>query len=166
LHAVRSIGDVMATMDRFHRDLPTAPGLIARLGQAHAYYVIPDENGFNRFGFSKFLGYRGQTAESYLAQYKELSGINTEHALKDWFDEVKPGSTTYRMLFEELVEWMGKYGKKPRGGQSQYTRLMVIKPEFIKEAEEMRPDRRLLDLMIAVADLLPLAQRNQLRSVL
>lgn len=166
MHAVRNINDVIAAMEQFHRDLPNAPGLIARLGQAHAYYVIPDEEGRNRFGFSKFLGYKGLTAASYLQHYKELSGINTEHALKDWFDEVKPASSTYRHLFDELSEWMGQYGKKPRGGESQYTRLMVIKPEFMKDVEEVRPDRRLLDLMIAVADLLPAVQRNELRSVL
>lgn len=166
MKAVSSIVDVMAAMDQFQRDLPNSPGLVSRLGQAHAYYVIPDENGRNRFGFSKFLGYRGLTAEIYLKHYKELSGINTEHALKDWFDEVKPGSSTYRLLFSELAEWMGEYGKKPRGGESQYTRLMMIKPQYMKEVGEARPDRRLLDLLIAVADLLPPVQRSELRAVL
>lgn len=166
MQAVRSIADVMAAMDQFQRDLPNSPGLAARLGQAHAYYVIPDEDGRNRFGFSKFLGYRSLTAETYLKHYKELSGINTEHALKDWFDEVKPGSSSYRLLFSELAEWMAQFGKKPRGGESQYTRIMVIKPEYIQEAGEARPDRRLLDLLIAVADLLSPAQRNELRAVL
>ena len=153
-------------MDQFHKDVPQAPELAGRLGQAHAYYVVPDADGKNRFGFSKFIGYQGLTAEIYLSRYKELNGLNTEHALKPWFDEVKPGSITYEQLFDELSEWMVGYGKKPRGGTSQYTRIMVLKPEFVAEADEAKDDRRLFELVAAVADMLPISQRNELRALL
>lgn len=170
MQTVRNVDDVVASMEQFQSDLPLYPDLAGRLGQAHAFYVVPDNDGNNRFGFSKFIGYRGLTAETYLNSYKQLNGINTEHALKPWFDEVKPGSLTYDELFEELAEWMAGFGKKPRGGDSQYTRIMVLKPEYTSQAEEVldgkRDDRRLLNLIVAVADMLPVSQRGELRALL
>jgi len=127
---------------------------------------LSDDNGDSRFGFSKFVGYRGLTGEDYLNNYKRLSGINTEHALKPWFDEVKPGSSTYEELYSELSDWMGQFGKRPRGGDSQHTRIMVLKPEYADESEPESDNRALIGLLIEVAKKLPVSQRAELRAAI
>jgi len=146
--------------------LPNHPDLAERLGQAHAYYVLERENAKPLFGFSKFVGYKGLSPEEYLSNYKSLDGRNTEHALAPWFEELKYGSPTYQKFFEELTEWLAPYGKRPRGGEKQKTRLMVLRPEFSETDRSEEEDRKLLNLMISVADLLPVNQRHELRAAL
>jgi hypothetical protein len=139
--------------------------LADRLGQAHAFYVL-DDGDKPLFGFSKFVGYEGLTPEDYLRDYKSLDGRNTEHALSKWFEELRFGTPAYEELFEQLTDWLAEFGKRPRGGESQKVRLMVLRPEHRKTISQADEDRRLLDLMLAVADLLPSNQRLELRAAL
>jgi hypothetical protein len=164
MQLVSNLNEIVEAMDRFHEELPRSEGLAGRLGQAHAYYMVPDKNGVARFCFSKFIGYRGLNADKYLNQYKKLNGRNTEHALKPWFEEVLPGSSTYETLYAQLAGWLAEYGKTPRGGTLHYTRIMVLKPEWQAVDAAESDDRKLLELLIAVAATLPLAQRNELRA--
>ncbi len=166
MQIVSKIADVRSAMDQFHEDLPESPGLASRLGQAHAFYVLPDKQGKPRFGFSKFVGYRGLTAANYLKNYKKLNGLNTEHALKPWFQEVMPGSSTYDELYEQLSDWLAQYDKRPRQGKKQHTRIMVLKPEADEDRSHETSNREILDLLIIVAKMLPVHQRSELRSSL
>jgi hypothetical protein len=166
MELVSSLDEISHVMDRFHQELPDSDGLAGRLGQAHAYYVLPDEQGEPRFCFSKFLGYRNNSARKYLKSYNHLDGRNTEHALKPWFQEVLPGSSTYETLFARLTDWLAGYGKRPRGGDFQHTRIMVLRPEWIEPVASASTDRKLLELLIAVAVTLPIAQRNELRAAI
>lgn len=162
----RSLDNVLASIQRLNDELDSHPELADRLGLAHAFYVLERDDRPPLFGFSKFVGYENLTPKQYLNNYNELDGRNTEHALKPWFDEVRIGSPEYRRLYADLEAWLEKYGKRPRGGDAQKVRLMVVRPEFREEQAEGQDDRRLLDLMLAVADLLPANQRHELRAAL
>ena len=162
----RNLDSVLDAIRRLNDELDRHPGLADRLGLAHAYYVLEPEGERPLFGFSKFVGYEGLTPAQYLNSYSELDGRNTEHALKPWFDEVTAGTPEYNRLYAELESWLERYGKRPRGGAAQKVRIMVVRPEFRDPCDPHKEDRRLLDLMLAVADLLPATQRHQLRAAL
>ncbi len=162
----QSAKDAICAIRTLDQELRGSPELAARLGQAHAYYVLDENEEEPMFGFSKFVGYKGLTARSYLRDAKTLTGINTEHALAAWFEEVRYGSPLYKRLLEKLTEWMGQYGKRPRQGSQQKLRLMVLKPEYREDTGPPEADRRLLELLMAVADLLPGNQRLELRAAL
>ena len=151
---------------RLNAELDSHPELADRLGLAHAFYVLERESEPPLFGFSKFVGYEKLSAEQYLNNYAELDGRNTEHALKPWFDEVRPSTPEYARLYSELEAWLNQYGKRPRGGEAQKVRIMVVRPEFREAQPGETDDRRLLELLIAVSDLLPVTQRHELRAAL
>ena len=146
--------------------LPSEPNLADRLGQVHAFYVIDGDDAEPLFGFSKFVGYDDLSAEYYLRNYKNLNGRNTEHALSKWFEELRFGSPAYNAMYGKLSAWLGQYGKKPREGNSQKARLMVLRSEFREPKTSEEHDRKLLDLLKAVVELLPVDQRHELRAVL
>ena len=167
MEIVSRFEEVERAMRQLHEDLRRSPGLAGRLSQAHAFYVLPDENGENRFGFSKFLGYPGLTAEIYLNNYKNLDGRNTEHALKPWFEEVLPGSQSYAELYEELREWLATYGKKPRGGEVHQVRIMVPSERYAKsKSPKAKQNRHLVELLIEVSAMLTPAERSRLRAAI
>lgn len=161
-----NLASVQDSIKRLNVSLPDHPELVGRLGQAHAFYVLEQGDDEPLFGFSKFVGYDGLTPESYLKNYKSLDGRNTEHALTQWFEEVRYGSPTYDELFEKLRTWLAQYGKRPRGGAAQKTRIMVVRPKYQNSTDDKSEDRRVLELLIAVADTLPANQRHELRAAL
>lgn len=163
---VTNLDAVLAAIDTLNERLPHFPKLAERLGRAHAFYVNERDQAEPLFGFSKFVGYDGLSPEEYLKKYKQLDGRNTELALQPWFVELHPESTAYRALFDKLAKWMAKYDQRPRGGKTQRVRLMVVRPELRTLQSAGDEDRRLLDLMIAAADLLPATQRLELRAAL
>lgn len=162
----QSLKSVLDAIRRLNVELDNHPALADRLGLAHAFYVLERDGESPLFGFSKFVGYEKLSAEQYLNNYGELDGRNTEHALKPWFDEVRPGTPEYARLYSELENWLDQYGKRPRGGEAQKVRIMVVRPELREARRGTTEDRRLLDLMLAVADLLPVTQRHELRAAL
>ena len=162
----QSLDSVLAAIRQLNADLDSHPALADRLGLAHAFYVLEPDGGSPLFGFSKFVGYEKLSAEQYLNNYGELNGRNTEHALKPWFDEVRPSTPEYARLYSELEAWLEQYGKRPRGGEAQKVRIMVVRPELREARSGKSEDRRLLELMLAVADLLPVTQRHELRAAL
>lgn len=163
---VTTATDALNAIRKLNDSVPNHPDLAERLGQAHAYYILEQENGEPLFGFSKFVGYKSLSPEQYLSDYQSLDGRNTEHALSPWFEELTYASPEYQKYYEKLTNWLAGYGKRPRGGEKQKTRLMVLRPEFSDLDRAETEDRKLLDLMIAVADLLPANQRHELRAVL
>jgi hypothetical protein len=163
---VSDIDSALAGIRSFNSHLPNFPLLADRLGQAHAFYVIEQENGEPLFAFSKYVGYDKITPEIYLRDYKELDGRNTEHALSKWFEEVRLGTPAYNELITKLTDLLSFYGKRPRSGKSQQVRLMVVRPEYREKDLPQDHDRKLLELLIAVANTLPTSQRHVLRASL
>ena len=163
---VQNLDAVIAAIIHLNKAVAENSVLTDRLAQAHAFYVYEPKLGNPIFGFSKFVGYENLTPSSYLAKYKELDGRNTEHVLSKWFEEVREGSPSYEDLYQKLSAWLCQFGKRPRGGQKQKVRIMVIRPEFRDTNTVKGEDRRLLELLIAVADKLPATQRHELRAAL
>ena len=157
---IKNKDQVFANIERLEEELNSSHELGGRLGFVHAWYVDTRDEDLPRFGFSKFIGYKSLDAQSYLENYKNLDGRKTELALKEFFEELRPGSPTYDRYYKDLVEWMGEFGKTPR----QAVRLMVLKPDMVDSPVE--EDRRLLELLVAVSDLLPVDQRHELRGKL
>ena len=151
---------VFKNIKRLKKALDDSPELVGRLGFVHAWYVDTRDQDHPRFGFSKFIGYKSLDAQSYLENSNELDGRYTEWALADFFEELRPGSSSFEKYYDALVEWLSGFGKTPR----KTVRLMVLKPSMAEAAAG--EDRRLLELMIAVADLLSVDQRHELRSKL
>lgn len=162
---VTKLDSALSAIRTLNDSLQDHPELADRLGHAHAFYILEGEEK-PLFGFSKFVGYDGLTPEDYLREYKALDGRNTEHALSRWFEELRFGTPAYEAMFEQLTDWLAGFGKRPRGGESQKVRLMVLRPELRESSSPSDEDRRLLELMVAVADLLPASQRLELRASL
>lgn len=154
LHHVRN------NIRTFTDELANSPELVDRLGMVHAWYIDASDPENPSFGFSKFIGYRKLDAPTYLAEYKNLNGRSTEWALKDFSEELAIGSPSYKKYHNELADWLSEFGKSPRNP----VRLMLLNPD--DDQAKPQEDRRLLDLMIAVADLLPVDQRHDLRAYL
>lgn len=147
-------------IERLSQELSNSTDLVDRLGLVHAWYIDDRNPEKPLFGFSKFIGYEGLNAEDYINNSKKLDGRNTEWALKEYCEELQPNSPQYNDFHDQLTVWLAGFGKKPRSK----VRLMVLKKEAIETFET--DDRRLLELMKVVADLLPLHQRHELRSQL
>lgn len=155
---VRTAEQVRANIQRLSEELAATPSIADRFGLAHAWYIDASEPGQPAFGFSKFVGYQTLDAATYLNEYKKLTGSKTEKALKGFCEELRPGSSQFEVYHAKLREWLAKYGKAPR----HTVRLLVLKSE--PPVEDEAADRRLLELLAAVADMLPLDQRHELRS--
>ncbi len=159
MQLVTNLKEVIDAIKLLQDEVNNSPELASRLRQAHAFYI--DDNGVDGplFGFSKFVGYVGLNADTYLRGAKYRSGTNTENALSAFFEEIDPGSNLYKTYYNKLTSWLTQYGKTPRKG----VRLMVLKSEYRGEPACEGEDRRLLDLLISVSDLLPTQQRHELR---
>jgi hypothetical protein len=158
MKVVTSANQVLENINRLQMELQNSPELVDRLGFVHAWYADTRNPERTLFGFSKFAGFQDLDAKTYLRSYKELDGRNTEWVLKDFFEELRPGTADFKRFHVELTEWMGGFGRTPRST----VRLMVLKPEFREEVSSV--DRRLLELLSAVADMLPVEQRHELRA--
>lgn len=149
---------VINNMANLQTELKKAPYLADRFGLVHAWYIDNRNPEKPVFGFSKFIGYKDLTAADYLTNSKELDGRNTEWALKNFCEELLPDSPQYIKFLRKLTDWLAEYGKKPRSA----VRLMILNSD-IEESNETE-DKRLFNLMVEVADLLPLDQRHELRA--
>jgi len=163
MNMVTDSTQAIRNIERLNAEVVEYPELANRLGQAHAFYAIYNSGADTIFGFSKYCGYAEISAATYLKHYQQMDGGNTEHALGKWFDELQPDSSGYDEYWNKLNSWLGGFGKKPR----KNVRIMILKPEYMPlDAADAPEDTRLLDLLIAVADLLPPHQRNGLRAQL
>lgn len=155
---VTTVSQVLNNISTLSLELDNTPELVDRVGLVHTWYIDARDREDPKYGFSKFVGYQGLDAETYLRNYKKLNGRNTEWALRDMCEELRPGSPEYLRYHEALVDWLAGFSKKPRNP----VRLMLLKPEIRNQPQS--EDRRLLELISAAADLLPLDQRHELRS--
>ncbi|AWI83035.1 hypothetical protein CEW88_04780 [Alloyangia pacifica] len=160
MRVVTNAEQVLSNIARLQTELEKSQELADRLGFVHAWYVDTRKPEDPQFGFSKFAGYQDLDAETYLRNYKDLDGRNTEWVLKDFFEELRPGTSDYSHYHKQLTEWLAMLGRAPR----KKVRLMVLKPEFRGETEA--EDRRLLELLSVVAGMLPPHQRQELRDKL
>lgn len=116
---VTQADQVLDNIRRFAEEVERTPELQRRLGQVHAWYVAPADDGSWVFAPSKFVGYRSNSSQHYLATYNVRRGANggeTEARLKQWFDVVDPDTRLGRELSAALVEFLARWERKPREG--------------------------------------------------
>jgi uncharacterized protein (DUF433 family) len=110
---VMSLEEAIGNIERYARAVEDHPELASRITQHPAWYAAKDRSGRWIFGPSKFIGYRGQDAPTYLAGYSRQDGKETEPTLRQWFEQVDLGSALGRELRQEFVRFAERFGKAP-----------------------------------------------------
>lgn len=140
----------------FQVELAASVALQDRLGYARSWYALPVADGF-LYGPSKWVGYAGITAMTYIENSKDLDGRKTEAALKSWFEPVGRDTPEHATHLRNLGNVMARFGKTP----SAETRFNMFATAPVPEKGD--PNGPLLDLLVAVALTLPPELRAQLR---
>lgn len=169
LHNMREIGmsqlvvaphQAIENILGFHKDLAGSMELQDRLPYARAWYAYQDDLGAWHFGPSKFIGYKGMTAQEYLDE-DPRDGRRTERQLRQWFSPLEPDSDVYHEVNDALIEFLNRYGKTP----SAKMRISITnehREKLLTEGAETIPST-VVDMMLAVARMLPPEQRERLR---
>ncbi len=153
---------VSDAIHRFADEVRRSPALSSRLAYARAWYAQQGEDGRWQFGPSKFVGYEGIDARTYIRLSRRgLDGRRTEAQLQQWFRELDPSSELYRRLSSELSAFLAHFGKAP----SRKMRISVLN-EVYDENLGTKPDNAdapFLDLIVAVARTMPTSELKTLR---
>ena len=105
-----STDSVRDAICRYNKELKQCRDLVKRMSLVHSWYAIQEDDGNWKFGPSKWVGYKGLNAETYLNQSnKTLDGRKTEAHLRQWFQEVNPTSE----LYVSLTAFLANYDKSP-----------------------------------------------------
>jgi len=108
---ISSLEEAKSGIRCFQDELNVLPGITDLLSSFQSWYAIADKDGNILFGPSKFIGYVGQTAESYREVNRHTDGRVTEALLGRWFTQVD--STSEQILINELARFLNRFGKKP-----------------------------------------------------
>ena len=110
-------GVVRDAIHRFAEEIRRSPELARRLSHARSWYADQDKDGRWRFGPSKFVGYEGLDAETYLdLSNRGLDGRKTEPRLQRWFTELDSSTDLYACLIPQLSAFLTVHGKVPNMG--------------------------------------------------
>lgn len=153
---------VLNNVTRFGGEVRKSPALQGRLAYARAWYAHKSSRGEWLFGPSKFVGYEGLNAKTYIESAESRDGRRTEAQLQDWFTVVDRSSPIYDELNTALVAFLASFGKVP----STLMRINVLKDLCNEASNEKQtdPHELVVDLMVAVAKTLPPSYRSRLRS--
>ena len=154
-----SLNIVRAGITRFRDEVRRNPQLRSRLAYARAWYAHQDENGRWLFGPSKFVGYKGLTAEQYIEQADKglLDGRRTETQLKQWFEQLDPATELHEQLSLALSDFLAEHNKAP----SRKMRINIPREEHTDSQSGLGTP--LLDLIVAVAKSLQPSELRALR---
>ncbi|MBU8546433.1 MULTISPECIES: hypothetical protein [Roseomonadaceae] len=156
---ISSPATAIENIRRFEAEVCSSPAVQGRLAYARAWYAYKDELGTTHFGPSKFVGYQGLTAADYIgAGEDDRDGRRTEAQLRQWFAVIDPTSQLHDELNASLVEFLARFGKAP----STKMRINVLR-EVLETREQPDQLAAIVDLMVAVARLLPPSQLDILR---
>lgn len=114
MHLVESYKEVLENVRVFNQQKDSG-GLQRLLSRFRSWYYVPE---LGVAGPSKFIGYKGMTADLYLRNNKQLDGKDTEARLPEWFvpldmhNEDAPGYAVVNNIVDALFQRCGK--KKSR----------------------------------------------------
>ena len=113
---IKSYDDIEINVRRFGEGLKSSQDLQNRLSTFVVWSYPPTEDAV---GPSKFIGYRGMTAEKYVqfsAMPGEMDGGRTEEWLgeKQWFRELVEGTREYLHVKRKVDELVQKFGKSAK----------------------------------------------------
>jgi hypothetical protein len=151
-------------IEKFEAELKKNPELQARLAYARAWYARQDQSGKWFFAPSKFVGYQGIDAQTYL-EAEGIDGRRTEVQLQMWFRVIDSASPLHDELNSKLVLLLAPYGKAPStkariNVERQRRRLSPV------ATSESAAHDAIVSLMVAVAKTLPSEHFESLHSQL
>lgn len=111
---VTSREEVIENIRTYCSEVAASPHLAARIGMHPAWYAFQDSDGRWLFGPSKFVGYRGATADDYLAPYDRKDGREAEPALRPFSLRVEESDPLFTKLKGLFREFAARYGKTPK----------------------------------------------------
>ena len=113
-YAVASdVQSVLLNIARFGAELQNSGPLQKRLSYARCWYACQDNEGRWQFGPSRFVGYDGMTADSYVDIAEGRDGRRAEAQLQQWFTVVDPASKLGSELGPALYRFLAMYRKAP-----------------------------------------------------
>jgi hypothetical protein len=154
LKIISSPGWAFANIFNFASAVESSPELQARLAYARAWYALQDKEGCWCFAPSKFAGYEGIDAKTYLENAEQSDGRRTEAELQLYFAVVDRTAPLYEELRSALFAFLAKFGKAP----SKKIRINVIRERLVPSTDASSAEEAndaVVNLMIAVARTLP-----------
>ncbi|WP_313552386.1 hypothetical protein [Pseudomonas sp.] len=160
---VSRVSQVIENILHFKEELDGNEALQDRLSYARAWYAHKDEEGKWLFAPSKFVGYRGMTAEEYMNS-DQRDGRITERKLAEWFTLLSEEDSLYGELSEHLSAFLSHYDKTP----SAAMRINVTSKfyEQYQTDDAVSSDRHIADFIIAIWPRLSDSERRRVRSCL
>jgi hypothetical protein len=156
---VTNRSDVDQAVRSFAPALATSKELQERLPYARAWYAKRNDKGGWLFAPSKWAGYLGMSADTYLAEATTaMDGRKTELRLSKWFTPLRPDSKQHAELHLALKEFLAEYGKQP----SAICRISIIEGR----THDASDDDDLVELIVRVAHKLNGAQQAKIRAAL
>lgn len=112
------------------------PGMVEIASTYRAWYAIKEADGRVLLAPSKFIGYKGFTAQTYLQVNGVANGRQTEGVLGRWFQ--MPDAASEEFLMQELAKLLGRFGKRPNklARVSTINGIALMSGEVVQEATE------------------------------
>lgn len=121
---VASLDQAHENIHRYQAEVREQPELARLMRKVHAWYAIRSNDGIWLFGPSKFVGYAGNDAQTYLSAQGYRHGAKTEAALEAWFEVAKPGTPLRDELDDALSGFLQSLG---HAGPRKDARICVPK---------------------------------------
>ena len=121
---VASLDQAHENIRRYQADVRKRPELAKLMRMVHAWYAIRSNDGSWLFGPSKFVGYAGNDAETYLSALGRHGG-ESEAALKPWFAVARTGTPLRNELDDALSRFLQSLGH--HAGPRKDARICVPK---------------------------------------
>jgi hypothetical protein len=152
---VASPDEARAAILAFEAELVRSPALAARLAYPRAWLAVKTGEGW-RYAFALWAGYRGLTAESYLAVSPHLDGRRADAALAPWFAPVSDP----RRIEKHDRRLRALFARAGAAGAPN-ARLRFLEP--VEATPTKDADRAMVDLLEAVYRSLPVSAQAAFR---
>ena len=106
-------------------ELAKSRELVDRLRKAKSWYLDARDPDHPAFGWSTFIGFKSQTAATYLQNSDGGRYSEADQALKRFREKLEPGTPEYEAYHEKLSDWLNGFDKRPAKG----IRLFTLKPD-------------------------------------
>ena len=114
---INSLDQAVVNISNYQTEIQKNPRLAELMTQVHAWYAVRSDDSTWLFAPSKFVGYAGNVAETYLSGADVRDGGRTEAVLKSWFDVVPPATRRRTELDDALRKFLKRFGHLgPRKG--------------------------------------------------
>ena len=106
-------------------ELAKSEELVGRLSLARSWYLDARDPDHPAFGWSTFIGFKSQTAATYLQNGDGGRYSEADKALTPFREKLEPGTPEYEAYHEKLSGWLNGFAKRPAKG----IRLFTLKPD-------------------------------------